>query len=109
MNKNVALPALAALSAGCLFAPHSMHAGPVVNTPCRIVWEDDKPDTVGLCDTYILGVHPENNVIFMNNNWMFKFLTKDAGRTFEKTNEEGKNVYSLKNDRYGRASFEIDS
>ena len=108
MNRNVALTALAALSASYLFTPYAMHAGPVLNTPCRIVWEDDKPDTVGLCDTYILGAHPDNNVIFMNNVWMFKFLTRDAGRTFEKTNDEGKTIYSLKNDRYGRASFEID-
>ena len=109
MKRNVVLTTLVGLSAGCLLAPQAVYAGPVVDTPCRIVWDDDRPDTVGLCDTYILGGHPENHVIFMNNDWMFKFLTRDAGRTFEKSNEEGKNVYVLKNDRYGRASFEIGS
>jgi len=107
MKQAFAIASLLGLSFGLLADHQRVHAEPEVGTPCRITWESDKPDQEGLCDTYTLGVDTGNKVIFMSNEWMFKFLSSDKGKTYDMKQEGGEDVYSLKDDRYGRAVFSI--
>ena len=109
MGKVFAFASLFGLSAGLLFGHQQVHASPVIGSPCSIAWENDQPDQQGLCDTYTLGVGDENKVIYLGNEWMFRFLSRDKGNGFDVRQEDGKDVYTINHDRYGRASLTIDS